>query len=171
MIASFSFSSSSSSSVSFVTAAQGREARPLLTDKATQDRIKGMMKHAWFESLTHTHLRTSYKKFAWGFDELKPLSKKGHNWLKTSLLFTPVDSLDTLLIMNLTTEARECKQLVLEKLDFSRVSEQVNHFEITIRVLGGLLSAYEIDGDYKFIEKAIGRLLVLFLANRHTHSL
>ncbi|ORY53219.1 seven-hairpin glycosidase [Rhizoclosmatium globosum] len=38
--------------------------------------------------------------------------------------------------------------------------EHVSLFETTIRVLGGLLAAYELDGDWAFIEKAID------LANR-----
>ena len=59
---------------------------------------------------------------------------------------TPVDAYDTMLLMGLTDEAADAKRLILERLSFDQdVSVQV--FEVTIRLLGGLLSAYEMDGD------------------------
>lgn len=46
-------------------------------------------KHAW----------AGYKKFAWGHDNLKPISMGFHDWFGLGL--TIVDSLDTLYIMNM----------------------------------------------------------------------
>lgn len=40
--------------------------------------------------------------------------------------------------------------------------KDVNLFEVTIRVLGGLLASYHLSGDVLFLEKAVG-LLDLFL--------
>ena len=56
---------------------------------------------------------------------------------------TPVDSLDTLLLMGLTDEAEKAKSLIVEKLSFDR-DVSVKNFEITIRLLGGLLSGYQM---------------------------
>ena len=41
----------------------------------------------------------AYKQYAWGHDELKPLSKGHHDWYSKSLLMTPVDALDTMILM------------------------------------------------------------------------
>jgi ER degradation enhancer, mannosidase alpha-like 2 len=52
---------------------------------------------------------------------------------------TPVDAFDTMLLMGLTHEAADAKRLILERLSFDQdISVQV--FEVTIRLLGGLLS-------------------------------
>ena len=47
----------------------------------------------------------AYKKHAWGHDELKPVSNTAHDWHAQSLLITPVDSLDTLLLIGAKAEA------------------------------------------------------------------
>lgn len=48
------------------------------------------MRHAW----------RAYRTYAWGYDELLPLSKSPSPWFGLGL--TIVDSIDTLYIMNLT---------------------------------------------------------------------
>ncbi|KAG0303307.1 mannosyl-oligosaccharide alpha-1,2-mannosidase [Dissophora globulifera] len=69
--------------------------------------------------------------------------------------FTIVDSLDTLLAMGLTDEFEEAKAWVRDELTFDQDGE-VNLFETTIRVLGGLLSAYDQSGhDPVFLKKAV----------------
>lgn len=47
------------------------------------------------------------------------------------------------------------------------MNRDVNLFEVTIRVLGGLLAAYHLSGDILFLNKAVsitrpGIILVLF---------
>src|SRR5580765_8338652 len=59
-----------------------------------------------------------YKKYAWGHDELKPVSKTAKDWYGQSLLITPVDALDTMLLMGLNDEAAEAKTLIVQKLSF-----------------------------------------------------
>ncbi|HET9226227.1 MAG TPA: glycoside hydrolase family 47 protein [Thermoanaerobaculia bacterium] len=118
------------------------------------DRARAEMLHSW----------RAYEKHAWGYDELKPLSKAGHNWHAESLLMTPVDSLDTLLLMGLKEEADKARALIVEKLSFDKDFE-VKNFEITIRLLGGLLSAYQMTGDPRLLALAddLGtRLLPVF---------
>lgn len=120
----------------------------------TAEMVKAEFLHAW----------NAYKQYAWGHDALKPLSKQPHDWYNTSLYMTPVDAYDTMLLMGLSKEAAEAKKLVLDSLSFDKNIE-VQSFEITIRLLGGLLSAYQIDGDKRFLTLAddLGkRLLPIF---------
>src|SRR5258707_11358962 len=51
------------------------------------------------------HAWNGYKKYAWGHDDLRPLTKTYHDWYAQSLLMTPVDALDTMIIMGLKDEA------------------------------------------------------------------
>ena len=51
-------------------------------------------------------------------------------------------------------EYRDARQWIAEELDFSRVGG-VSTFEITIRVLGGLLAAYHLTDDALFLDKAV----------------
>ncbi len=111
--------------------------------KEMADKVKGEFLHAW----------NGYKKYAWGYDALQPLSKKPHNWYKKSLLMTPVDAFDTMILMDLTDEANEAKELIFKNLDFD-VDMDVQNFEVSIRIFGGLLSAYELDSDRRFLSLA-----------------
>ena len=106
----------------------------------------------------------SYKKYAWGHDDLKPLSKTYHDWYAEPLLMTPVDSLDTMIIMGLDDEAAATKEYIIENLSFDKDME-VQNFEITIRLLGGLLTNYQLTGDKRLLNLAedLGnRLLPVF---------
>jgi glycosyl hydrolase family 47 len=95
----------------------------------------------------------AYEDYAWGHDELKPVSKSPRDWYGESLLITPVDALDTMLVMGLDAEAEKTKALILERLSFDR-DITVKNFEITIRLLGGLLSGYEMTGDERLLSLA-----------------
>jgi hypothetical protein len=125
------------------------------TDKIIYaEKVKKAFLHSW----------TAYKKYAWGKDQLKPLSKTFRNWYDESLLMTPVDAFDTMILMGLTEEAKETKELILKNLSFDK-NFFVQNFEITIRLLGGLISAYQLDGDKRFLDLAedLGnRLLPVF---------
>ncbi|HEY4128663.1 MAG TPA: glycoside hydrolase family 47 protein [Gammaproteobacteria bacterium] len=123
----------------FSTAAFG--AAPAPEDPAvTAARVKTEFLHAWDD----------YAKYAWGHDELMPLSKKAKDWYGQSLLMTPVDALDTLVIMGLKDQADKDRQLIDTQLNFDK-DIYVKNFEITIRLLGGLLSAYELTGDQRLL--------------------
>ena len=118
------------------------------------DSVRSEFLHAW----------NGYKQYAWGHDALRPLTKKPRDWYGTSLCMTPVDAYDVMVLMGLSSEARTTKQLILDSLSFNKNIE-VQSFEITIRLLGGLLSAYELDGDKRFLDLAedLGnRLLPVF---------
>ncbi len=131
---------------------------PTAIDAAESARLAAEVKteflHAWKD----------YRKYAWGHDDLAPLTHKAHDWYAEPLLMTPVDALDTLVIMGLTDEADAARELIAANLDFNK-DMYVKNFEITIRLLGGLLSGYQITGDERLLAKAedLGnRLLPVF---------
>jgi ER degradation enhancer, mannosidase alpha-like 2 len=110
------------------------------------------------------HAWNGYKKYAWGHDDLKPLSKTYHDWYAEPLLMTPVDALDTMTLMGLKDEAQATREYVAKNLSFDK-DIYVQNFEITIRLLGGLVSNYELSGDQRLLNLAedLGnRLLPVF---------
>lgn len=69
---------------------------------------------------------TSYRTYAWGHNELKPVSKSGHSpgifgSNGGGLGATIVDSLDTLYIMGFMEEFEEAKEWVSNNLNLNRV--------------------------------------------------
>ncbi|MFA8342684.1 MAG: glycoside hydrolase family 47 protein [Rhodothermaceae bacterium] len=133
-----------------------KEAQPetKINKKEYAEKVKKEFMHAW----------NAYKKYAWGHDALKPLSKKPHDWYGQSFLMTPVDAFDTMVLMGLDEEVAKTKELIFSKLDFDK-DVKVQNFEITIRMLGGLISAYMWDGDERFLKLATDladRLLPVF---------
>jgi mannosidase alpha-like ER degradation enhancer 2 len=116
--------------------------------------VRAEFMHAW----------QGYKKYAWGHDDLRPMSKAAHDWYGQSLLMTQVDALDTLIMMGLKDEARATKRYIIRNLSFDK-DIYVQNFEITIRLLGGLLSSYQLTNDRRLLKLAedLGmRLLPVF---------
>jgi hypothetical protein len=77
---------------------------------------------------------------------------------------TPVDALDTMIVMGLKDEADATREFIATHLSFDK-DISVQNFEITIRLLGGLLSAYEMTNDRRLLKLAedLGqRLLPVF---------
>ncbi|KAM3825611.1 endoplasmic reticulum mannosyl-oligosaccharide 1,2-alpha-mannosidase isoform 2-T2 [Vipera latastei] len=97
------------------------------------------------------HAWKGYKEFAWGHDELKPVSKSFNEWFGLGL--TLIDALDTMWILGLKAEFQEAREWVSRELSFNK-DVDVNLFESAIRILGGLLSTYHLSGDSLFLEKA-----------------
>jgi mannosidase alpha-like ER degradation enhancer 2 len=114
---------------------------PVAEDPAAT--VRAAFEHAW----------GAYEQYAWGHDEVRPLSKAPRDWHAVSLLMTPVDAFDTMRMMGLDSSAARAKGLILERLSFDHDFE-VQVFEVTIRLLGGLLSAYQLDGDTAFLALA-----------------
>ncbi|RMZ74873.1 hypothetical protein DV737_g5659, partial [Chaetothyriales sp. CBS 132003] len=101
-----------------------------------QTAVREAFKHAW----------AGYKEYAYGHDELKPLSNASadpfNGWGATL-----VDALDTMWIMGLTDEFQDAVDMVA-KIDFqTSLRKDIPLFETTIRYLGGLLAAYDISGQ------------------------
>ena len=84
------------------------------------------------------------------------MSPEGLGWII-------VDSLDTMMIMNLTSELAEARKWLSRSLTYDQ-HQDVNTFETTIRMLGGLLSAHYLSTqlphvssrrDYVYLNKSI----------------
>ncbi|XP_053089958.1 mannosyl-oligosaccharide 1,2-alpha-mannosidase IB isoform X1 [Pangasianodon hypophthalmus] len=115
--------------------------------KEKRDKIREMMKHAW----------DSYRQYGWGHNELKPIAKKGHStniFGNSQLGASIVDALDTLYIMGLHDEFKDGQEWIEKNLDFS-VNAEVSVFEVNIRFIGGLLTAYYLSGQEVFKVKAV----------------
>jgi mannosidase alpha-like ER degradation enhancer 2 len=106
-------------------------------------KVRAEFLHAW----------RGYEQYAWGHDDLRPLSKTYHDWYGQTLLMTPVDALDTMILMGLKDEAEKTRTFIVENLSFDK-DIYVQNFEITIRHLGGLLSCYQLTGDKRLLALA-----------------
>lgn len=108
-----------------------------------------------------------------GDDEYHPISQGGSNLTKAGGIgYTVIDSIDTMQIMGLNQEYTRARNWVANKLSFDR-NDGFSTFEVsqlertsvlvlilpsqtTIRVLGGLLSAYHLSSkDPIYLEKAV----------------
>ncbi|XP_044461596.1 mannosyl-oligosaccharide 1,2-alpha-mannosidase MNS3-like [Mangifera indica] len=119
-----------------------------------QLKVKEAFVHAW----------SGYKKYAMGYDELMPLSKRGTDGLG-GLGATVVDALDTAMIMGLDEVVSEAGSWI-EKHLLDKITQkgQVNLFETTIRVLGGLLSAYHLSsGEQGMNRTSVGPSPTVYL--------
>jgi hypothetical protein len=131
---------------------------PALDRAALAARVRAEMLHAW----------RGYERYAWGHDELRPVSRTTRDWYAEPLLMTPVDALDTLLLMGLDDEASKARALIVERLGVAGggagpatggaaafdLDLSVKTFEITIRMLGGLLSGWQLTGDPRLLRLA-----------------
>ncbi|PSN59093.1 seven-hairpin glycosidase [Corynespora cassiicola Philippines] len=105
----------------------------------------------------------AYSKYAWGNGRFHPVSKAGSQMSPKGLGWIIVDSLDTLMIMNLTEQLIDCRKWLHRNLDYDQ-DQDINTFETTIRILGGLLSAHYLSStvpgassrrDRVYLDKAI----------------
>uniref|UniRef100_A0AAR5P443 alpha-1,2-Mannosidase n=1 Tax=Dendroctonus ponderosae TaxID=77166 RepID=A0AAR5P443_DENPD len=110
-------------------------------------KVKEMMKHAW----------DSYVKYAWGKNELKPVSKKEHTgsiFGSQPLGASILDSMDTLYMMGMHDEFKQAKDWISTEFHIDNVVADVSVFETNIRFIGGLLTCYALTGEVLFRDKA-----------------
>ncbi|KYB24855.1 mannosyl-oligosaccharide alpha-1,2-mannosidase IA isoform X1 [Tribolium castaneum] len=110
-------------------------------------KVKEMMKHAW----------DNYVRYAWGKNELKPISKRGHSasiFGTLPLAATILDGLDTLYIMGMKDEFKQARDWVANELNLDNMAADVSVFETNIRFIGGLLTCFALTGDVMFRDKA-----------------
>lgn len=114
--------------------------------RAQREKIKEMMRFSW----------QSYRRYAMGKNELRPLTKDGFEGSMFGGLSgaTIIDSLDTLYLMELKEEFQEAKAWVQDSFHLN-VSGEASLFEVNIRYIGGLLSAFYLTGEEVFRVKAI----------------
>ncbi|PGH32779.1 mannosyl-oligosaccharide alpha-1,2-mannosidase [[Emmonsia] crescens] len=105
----------------------------------------------------------AYTKYAWGQDQFHPISKTGSQMSPQGLGWIIIDSLDTMMIMNLTSQLGDARKWIQRTLTYEQ-DQDVNTFETTIRMLGGLLSAHYLAGqlpdvasrrDFIYLSKAV----------------
>lgn len=131
----------------------GEPKDPIVRER--RNKVREMMQHAW----------SNYEQYAWGQNELRPVTKRGHAagiFGKTSMGATIVDGLDTLYLMGLRDEYRRARNWVAENLRMDNVNTDISVFETNIRFIGGLLACYALTGDTMYKEKAdqIAQLLL-----------
>ncbi|KAG9017644.1 mannosyl-oligosaccharide alpha-1,2-mannosidase [Tulasnella sp. 427] len=117
--------------------------KPTFTrDEKRREAIVDAFKHAW----------RAYERDAFGADEYHPISHTGKNFTNAKgagIGYMIIDALDTMMIMKqdgdgeLEEMYQRAHHWIEHTLDFS-LGGQVNTFETTIRVLGGLLAAYHL---------------------------
>lgn len=103
-----------------------------------RNRVRDAMKLSW----------AAYEKYAWGYDEFYPISKKGRQMVDGGMGWIIVDALDTLILMNMTTELDHARDWVSNTLTYDKDHDHTNTFETTIRMLGGLLSAHYLSTTF-----------------------
>lgn len=116
--------------------------RKIETDPKLAAEVRAEMRRCWRD----------YKRYAWGYDVLLPISRKGHNWYEHSLGISPFDAYSTLVVMGFDDEAKEVERYALSMNWDKDVYVQV--FEVNIRILGGLLSMYHYSGNPAILAKA-----------------
>ncbi|RCI15527.1 hypothetical protein L249_3512 [Ophiocordyceps polyrhachis-furcata BCC 54312] len=89
----------------------------------------------------------AYERYAWGYDEYHPQSKTGRNMAPKGLGWIIIDSLDTMILMNQTRRLRHAREWLSKSLTWEQ-DQDVNTFETTIRMLGGLLSAHYLSTEF-----------------------
>lgn len=70
------------------------------------------------------------------------------------MVFLIVWAIHLIVIFWCSTDFDDARAWVDQYLKFD-VNREVNLFEVTIRVLGGLLSAFHLSGDKLFLSKAV----------------
>src|SRR5438132_8851134 len=60
----------------------------------------------------------AYEKYAWGHDELRPISQTPRDWYGEVLMVTRNESMDELVLMTVMEEANKARNLIAAKLKF-----------------------------------------------------
>ena len=127
----------------------------LPADKQRAAKVRTAFRDAW----------TGYKKCAYGRDFLKPMTCKGSDWLNASL--TLIDSLDTLWLLGFEKEFDDAVNYLVNNFDYSSSGSV---FELVIRVIGGLMSAYQLSKREDLLNIAsnfASQLLIVFDTPTH----
>ncbi len=136
-----------------------RSTEPLPADAAVAREVREEFLHSW----------EGYKRAAWGYDEVRPVSG-GHNDFFAdgqSFGLSAVEALDTLYLMELDGEVALAADWIEAHLDPAADAE-VHVFEAVIRLVGGLLAGYLCTGRERLLTRCrelTDRLLPAFTAS------
>ncbi|MGK5730439.1 glycoside hydrolase family 47 protein [Streptomyces sp. URMC 124] len=139
-------------------AVPGRRRR-FRADREKAGEIRAEFVHAW----------EGYKRFAWGHDEVLPVSGRHREFFAGNhpVGLSIIEALDTLHLMELDTEVHRCVDWIGSHLDFD-VDADFQVFEATIRLVGGLLSGYLATGEKALLNRCTDladRLLPAFTSS------
>lgn len=134
--------------------AQGGPSMP--NPKAVANQIRDEFLHAW----------NGYKQFAWGRDEVAPISGRPKDFFIDGHSFglSIIEAMDTLYVMELDSELHQCVEWLRSNLNFN-VDGNVQMFEAVIRMVAGLMTGYYATGERFLADGArdlADRLLVCF---------
>lgn len=118
--------------------------KDITLENENKERSKAVVKaieHAW----------SAYEKYAFGKDEVKPVSRTSTNWLGMGAMI--LDSIDLFHITGLDAPYTKCREWIQNELKFNQ-NAMISTFETTIRSLGGLLSIHGLTNDKLYLDKA-----------------
>jgi mannosyl-oligosaccharide alpha-1,2-mannosidase len=117
---------------------------PPAKQAATQ--IRNEFLHAW----------NGYKKFAWGHDQVNPVSGTYNEFFVDghSIGLSMIEALDTLYVMELDNELAASVAWIDKNVDFD-IDGNFHVFEAIIRVVGGLIAGYLGVKDKKLLSLAV----------------
>lgn len=100
---------------------------------------------------------SSYVRYSWGEEFLRPLTKKGDHSSKGGYLkgLTLLQSLSTLWVMNLTTEYEQGREWVNKHFNLTNVNADLKIRQAVPRFLGSLLSIHALTKDPMYLEKIL----------------
>lgn len=122
----------------------------LPSDQEKTNKIRDAFYRSWI----------GYKKCAYGYDFLQPVRCQGLNLLNSSLSL--IDALDTLWILGYKHDFYDAVRYLEENFQYT-ASGPV--FELVSKVVGGLMSAYQLSGERALLnisEKFMSKILVAF---------
>lgn len=112
------------------------------SDPTRRDRIVDAFIHSW----------DAYSEYAWGMDEINPCTSIGlNNW--GGVAMTMIDALDTAILMRLNSRVQAAIEFIAHNFSFVK-DHPMNTFEHTIRLLGGLISSYDLTKDKRLLKVA-----------------
>ncbi|GAB0106175.1 hypothetical protein JMUB6875_51580 [Nocardia sp. JMUB6875] len=120
------------------------------------EQVRGEFLHVW----------NAYRRFAWGHDELRPLTGGFSEFFAAGhpVGLSIIEALDTLYVMELDSELDTSVAWIEQHLDFG-IDADFNVFESIIRLVGGLLAGYLATGNNTLLVRTVDladRLLPAF---------
>ncbi len=115
-------------------------------DPAKADEVRAEFLHAW----------TCYTRYAFGSDQVQPLSKKPNNFFfggRRTVGLSIIEALDTLYVMGLDSELKTALDWVYANANYD-IDDEFNTFEGIIRLVGGLLAGYLAVRDARLLTLA-----------------
>jgi mannosyl-oligosaccharide alpha-1,2-mannosidase len=127
-------------------AATGSGGTSLPPDREIAADVRNEFMHAW----------NGYKQFAWGHDQVMPLSGTYSEFFVSGhpIGLSIIEALDTLYVMGLDEELALGVDWIKNNLSFE-IDGDVHVFEFIIRVLGGLEAGYLSTGDPELLRLSV----------------